>query len=452
MPFNAGGFFQRLFNWRNDRDAGIKILAERMDQEMDGIVAGINDIVSGEVDWRGPMTGVFGTAAAPAYSFQEDPNTGVYRVSADVLGFSVGGAKKAEVTANGLHIVGTITATNFDASNLNAGTVPVARLPVSVLRNDVANQVVPSYFRIKSGTDSEYSVLELIGPDNIADGHIYSNNASQSIGFGVFDPAGGSTGRRDLLLFYGGGITWGGHTVWHAGNDGAGSGLDADLVKGYVPFDRAGDTVTGNIGIDGHVIINNGDPYVKVNNNSKYLVLSGGSGWSAGAAAVLRGASAAANPHGFEVHTGNAPSLEINSQGKIRAPRQPAFSATAVYSTSHAGALTPVIFGGVDVNIGSHYNPANGYFTAPVVGTYYFLAQAHNSGSSSGYFTLCLRKNGGLVVSNGWSQSNGNSNQVTIACCLYLAQGDNVRVDMNTSKTSNYIAETYWKFMGHLIG
>ena len=39
--------FQRLFNWKTDRDAGVKILADRMDQEMDGIAAAINDVTGG---------------------------------------------------------------------------------------------------------------------------------------------------------------------------------------------------------------------------------------------------------------------------------------------------------------------------------------------------------------------------------------------------------------------
>jgi hypothetical protein len=38
---------------------------------------------------------------------------------------------------------------------------------------------------------------------------------------------------------------WG--TFWHAGNDGINSGLDADVVRGYVPVNKAGDTVTGEI-------------------------------------------------------------------------------------------------------------------------------------------------------------------------------------------------------------
>ncbi|NJK44732.1 MAG: hypothetical protein HC933_10985, partial [Pleurocapsa sp. SU_196_0] len=37
------------------------------------------------------------------------------------------------------------------------------------------------------------------------------------------------------------------NTVWHAGNDGVGSGLDADLVRGYVAVNNAGDTMTGTL-------------------------------------------------------------------------------------------------------------------------------------------------------------------------------------------------------------
>lgn len=35
-----------------------------------------------------------------------------------------------------------------------------------------------------------------------------------------------------MLLYQNGTITWNNNTVWHAGNDGSGSGLDADTVDG----------------------------------------------------------------------------------------------------------------------------------------------------------------------------------------------------------------------------
>ena len=118
MPFNATGLFERLYRWIDDRDAGIKILASRMDTEMDGIVAGINDMVEGDVDWRGPMRGAFGTAAAPAWSFAEDSDSGLYRVAANELALAVGGAKVLDIGANGVGALdGTEGAPSFTFSD-----------------------------------------------------------------------------------------------------------------------------------------------------------------------------------------------------------------------------------------------------------------------------------------------------------------------------------------------
>ena len=143
MPFNASGIFQRLFNWTNDRDASIRIRADRMDQEMDGMVQGINEIIDGTQPLRGTVNTINGTAANPAFSFADDTNTGIYRVSADVLGLSVNGSKVAEITTSGLNITGNITASgefNADkldgqhgsyyqnADNINAGTLSNARM------------------------------------------------------------------------------------------------------------------------------------------------------------------------------------------------------------------------------------------------------------------------------------------------------------------------------------
>jgi hypothetical protein len=50
----------------------------------------------------GPFQADDGTAGAPAYSFANDTNTGVYRTGADALGFSAGGTNRVSVTAVGL--------------------------------------------------------------------------------------------------------------------------------------------------------------------------------------------------------------------------------------------------------------------------------------------------------------------------------------------------------------
>lgn len=56
---------------------------------------------SGAISFVGPVLIDDGTALLPAYSFTADPNTGVYRVAADQLGFSTGGLLRAHVSSVG---------------------------------------------------------------------------------------------------------------------------------------------------------------------------------------------------------------------------------------------------------------------------------------------------------------------------------------------------------------
>ena len=98
----------------------------------------------------------------------------------------------------------------------------------SFLRNDVLNQEVLSYLTIN--TDNGFAVLEFEDASNVTRAHVYHATASNYLGIGVFDAAG--TNRKDLVLNQNGTITWNNNTVWHAGNDGTGSGLDADLLGG----------------------------------------------------------------------------------------------------------------------------------------------------------------------------------------------------------------------------
>jgi hypothetical protein len=46
MAFNGSGVFSRLYNWVTDRDAGINILATRMDAETDGIATGLSTCIT----------------------------------------------------------------------------------------------------------------------------------------------------------------------------------------------------------------------------------------------------------------------------------------------------------------------------------------------------------------------------------------------------------------------
>ena len=45
MAFNGSGTFSRIYNWVTDRTNGIKVRADRMDDELDGIAAGLSNAI-----------------------------------------------------------------------------------------------------------------------------------------------------------------------------------------------------------------------------------------------------------------------------------------------------------------------------------------------------------------------------------------------------------------------
>lgn len=65
-----------------------------------------------------------GTESSPAYQFVDDTNTGMYRSSSDVLGFSTGGGNRLTLNSTGASFAGTVTATGMTATgaNTNAAT------------------------------------------------------------------------------------------------------------------------------------------------------------------------------------------------------------------------------------------------------------------------------------------------------------------------------------------
>lgn len=102
MPFNPSGAFVRLYRWVTDRDNDVRIDATRMDAETDGIVDAINAIVQQTQPFSGSIRGPAGTAATPGFSFGNDPDTGIFRPSADQLAVSVAGARRALFSATAI--------------------------------------------------------------------------------------------------------------------------------------------------------------------------------------------------------------------------------------------------------------------------------------------------------------------------------------------------------------
>ena len=124
MPFNAQGFFSRKYKWADDRDAGVNILADRMDTEMDSLADGINRIVQGREKFLGPIKGVFGTSRQPMYTFDQDEDSGIYRISDNRVGVSVGGVKKIDIGSDSTQFDGDVqfnNAVTFDWNRVNDG-------------------------------------------------------------------------------------------------------------------------------------------------------------------------------------------------------------------------------------------------------------------------------------------------------------------------------------------
>lgn len=84
--------------------------------------------------------------------------------------------------------------------------------------------------------------------------------------------------------------------------------------------------------------------------------------------------------------------FRIDANGYVTLPNQPIFLASHNNSSLTTGT---VVWGSVRFNIGSHYDPTNGRFTAPADGVYMFLAWTLISNASSGEVRFETRVNGG---------------------------------------------------------
>lgn len=102
-----------------------------------------------------------GTAALPSYSFELDPNTGIYSNTADTLGFSAGGAA-ATLTSNGFDLVnGTAALPAYSfTSDPNSGLYRVGADNIGISTNGT--------LRFNVSTASVTSTLPFLAPNGTA--------------------------------------------------------------------------------------------------------------------------------------------------------------------------------------------------------------------------------------------------------------------------------------------
>lgn len=139
--------------------------------------------------------------------------------------------------------------------------------------------------------------------------------------------------------------------------------------------------------------------------------------------------------------------------GYVTMPNQPAFDVT------RSAGLTSnnnVIYNTVNLNNGSHYSTANGRFTAPVTGRYFFYWTNIGLNSSGDVHRYYLRVNGSntnkqlrldqTTVGEAYQQATQNG-------ILSLSAGDYVNVYYTSDSGSNsYGNNAYTRFGGYLLG
>jgi hypothetical protein len=152
--------------------------------------------------------------------------------------------------------------------------------------------------------------------------------------------------------------------------------------------------------------------------------------------------------------------MRITAEGYVTKPYQPAFRAGR--SSSYApGANSNIIFNSVFFNIGSHYNAANGLFTAPIAGRYYFSASVIWESVPDGQEmddAFTIRSNGNIVAYDfrraeyvAGTTGNGGYYVTNANILLNLAANDTVSIRNNRNLTVHGNEQFSW-FVGYLLG
>lgn len=159
----------------------------------------------------------------------------------------------------------------------------------------------------------------------------------------------------------------------------------------------------------------------------------------------------------------NATAITIDSTGRVLMPARPAFHARHV-AAGGVGVQGIIVFNEADFDVGGNYNTANGRFTAPVSGIYYFAFDALVSENSSGGILadgsavyVNFYKNGALTAAGqrSYARITGGAQYNTIyrTETMQLSAGDYVQLNVTTKFIYNDASGNYCPtFQGFLVG
>lgn len=218
---------------------------------------------------------------------------------------------------------------------------------------------------------------------------------------------------------------------------------------GFTPLNKAGDTATGNLLTQAEVIgVNKTDA-----NLARLLLKNTNREWTVSNYGSQFGPNGSFN---IADETAGAVRLQIDTGGRVITPSLPAFSASKTSGGTNVGGEQ--VFNSVYENNGGHYNSANGRFTAPVTGRYFFsaaLMTGYQFDYANKFLLWKFLKNGGTELMSQWFQaynySNANDKMVSGSILATLNAGDYVSVSVS-STYPNYYTAGYNHFSGFLIG
>lgn len=132
---------------------------------------------------------------------------------------------------------------------------------------------------------------------------------------------------------------------------------------------------------------------------------------------------------------------------------QPATPAFSVYGTVGAVGINQyVIYNAEIYDIGGGYNTANGLYTAPVGGVYYFNAHFLPVAATAGENRHGLYKNGVAYGGGTYIQTKDATGYITMRCGghIQMAAGDTVGM-YRTVGGASYTGGTWFAFGGMLV-
>ena len=147
--------------------------------------------------------------------------------------------------------------------------------------------------------------------------------------------------------------------------------------------------------------------------------------------------------------------LAVDASGRVTMSAQPAFDAvltTTAGSVQFTTGNTAIVFNATNLNRGGHYNTANGRFTAPVAGVYWF--------SMTGMTTVTtwyeLRVNGAVLAQKHAPYSTNNGTYWSLSSsswAISLNAADYVQIFTGNAGSGIYGGgNNHNNFSGFLIG